>query len=191
MKQIGSYEEFVELIKKKERVFVLIYKDSGELGECAEKNLCEARSRVDAAEVYGVNVLEVRDIHGRYHIKTAPSLLDFKNGELKNVIKGCMSTQYYEQLLNDSFAVVSAKGVKPQKSVTVYSTPTCSWCGTLKNHLKVHNIRFREIDVSKDAAKAEEMKRRSGQSGVPQTDIGGQMVVGFDKARINSLLGIQ
>jgi hypothetical protein len=35
------------------------------------------------------------------------------------------------------------------------------------------------------------MVRRSGQRGVPQTDINGEMIVGFNKARINELLGIQ
>jgi glutaredoxin len=38
---------------------------------------------------------------------------------------------------------------------------------------------------------AEEMVRRSGQQGVPQTDINGEIIVGFDKARINRLLDIQ
>jgi hypothetical protein len=34
------------------------------------------------------------------------------------------------------------------------------------------------------------MVRKSGQQGVPQTEINGQMIVGFDKTKINSLLGI-
>ena len=45
-------------------------------------------------------------------------------------------------------------------------------------------------DVSKDQKAAEEMVLRSGQQGVPQTDINGQMIVGFDKNRINQLLEI-
>ncbi len=35
------------------------------------------------------------------------------------------------------------------------------------------------------------MMARSGQQGVPQTDIGGEMIVGFDKNRINLLLEIK
>jgi glutaredoxin len=46
------------------------------------------------------------------------------------------------------------------------------------------------VDVSKDQKAAEEMVRRSGQQGVPQTDINGEMIVGFDRNRINTLLGI-
>ena len=53
-----------------------------------------------------------------------------------------------------------------------------------------HGIRYREINVAADQKAAEEMVRKSGQQGVPQTDINGQIVVGFDKTKLNSLLGI-
>ncbi|MEZ4999996.1 MAG: glutaredoxin domain-containing protein [Bacteroidales bacterium] len=78
----------------------------------------------------------------------------------------------------------------PQKRVTVYSTPTCSWCNTLKTYLKDNHIIFRDIDVSTDQKAAAEMVRRSGQQGVPQTDINGTMIVGFDRARIDRMLEI-
>ncbi|HDR52963.1 MAG TPA: NrdH-redoxin [Mariniphaga anaerophila] len=79
---------------------------------------------------------------------------------------------------------------KSQKNVTVYTTPTCTWCNTIKRHLQEYGIRYREVDVSRDQKAAEEMVRRSGQQGVPQTDINGEIIVGFDKPRINRLLGI-
>ena len=50
---------------------------------------------------------------------------------------------------------------------------------------------YSEINVSKDQNAAEAMVRKSGQQGVPQTDINGTMVIGFDKVKINKLLGIQ
>jgi len=43
--------------------------------------------------------------------------------------------------------------------------------------------------VSVDRAAAEEMVQRSGQMGVPVTIIGDQVVVGFDRARLDRLLG--
>jgi glutaredoxin len=61
----------------------------------------------------------------------------------------------------------------------------------LKEHLRKNNIRFTDIDVSKDQAKAQELVRKTGQQGVPQTDINGQYVLGFDKKRVNELLGIK
>ena len=56
--------------------------------------------------------------------------------------------------------------------------------------MRKNAIRFTDIDVSRDQAQAEELVRRSGQQGVPQTDIDGEFIVGFDKNRINKLLGI-
>jgi len=74
--------------------------------------------------------------------------------------------------------------------VTVYTTPTCSWCGALKDYLRTHNVPFDEVDVSADVARARELVEKSGQYGVPVTDIDGEMVVGFDRARIDALLGL-
>jgi glutaredoxin len=51
-------------------------------------------------------------------------------------------------------------------------------------------VTFSEVDVSVDVAKAREMVAKSGQYGVPVLDIDGQVVVGFDRERINALLGI-
>jgi glutaredoxin-like YruB-family protein len=109
-----------------------------------------------------------------------------------NVVKGCNEPGFYKSLFENAVykAKMAENADKPQKRVTVYSTPTCSWCTTLKTHLKKHGIRYTDIDVSKDQTAAAEMQRRSGQLGVPQTDIGGTMIVGFDKSRINNLLGI-
>jgi glutaredoxin-like YruB-family protein len=79
----------------------------------------------------------------------------------------------------------------PKKRVTVYSTPSCPWCTTLKNYLKEKNIAFRDVDVSRDMKAAEDLVKRSGQRGVPQTDINGQIIVGFDKPRLNQMLDIK
>ena len=75
--------------------------------------------------------------------------------------------------------------------IKVYSTPTCSWCNVLKTHLRKNGIRFTDIDVSRDPKAAEDLVRKTGQQGVPQTDINGQVIVGFDKDKINRLLEIE
>jgi glutaredoxin-like YruB-family protein len=91
---------------------------------------------------------------------------------------------------NAIYTAQAKKEGKKQKSVTVYSTPTCSWCNTLKSYLKKNNIRFRDVDVSKDQKAAEAMVKKSGQQGVPQMEVNGQIVVGFDKVKINQMLEI-
>ena len=75
-----------------------------------------------------------------------------------------------------------------QPRVVVFSTPTCTYCGMAKRYLRERGIRFTEIDVSRDPQAAQDMIRKSGRQGVPQIDIGGTIVVGFDRARIDQLL---
>jgi glutaredoxin 3 len=75
-------------------------------------------------------------------------------------------------------------------TVTVYSTPTCSWCRIAKDHLRSSGVAFEDVDVATDMSRAKEMVEKSGQYGVPVIEIDGEIVVGFDRARIDSLLGI-
>lgn len=75
--------------------------------------------------------------------------------------------------------------------VKVYSTSACPYCVTLKQFLKEYNIKFEDIDVSKDKSALDEMVNKSGQMGVPVVDIDGQIVIGFDKEKICELLNIQ
>ncbi len=76
------------------------------------------------------------------------------------------------------------------KSVKVYSTPTCPYCIRLKQFLKDSNVGFEEYDVSTDQEKAQEMVDKSNQMGVPVMDIGGEIIIGFDKGAINTALGL-
>jgi glutaredoxin-like YruB-family protein len=85
---------------------------------------------------------------------------------------------------------MAAGTAKKQPTVIVFTTPTCSWCRVVKQHLKKHNIRFKEIDISKDERAARDMVRRTGQQGVPVTLIGNRPIVGFKKDEINRLLDI-
>jgi len=60
----------------------------------------------------------------------------------------------------------------------------------VKQHLRAHAVAFEEVDVSLDMQKAKAMVEKSGQYGVPVIDIDGEIVVGFDRVRINALLGL-
>lgn len=74
-------------------------------------------------------------------------------------------------------------------AVKVYSTPSCPWCTVAKRYLKSKNINFDDLDVSKSREAANEMVIKSGQRGVPVIDINGNIVVGFDRATIDKLIG--
>lgn len=81
-------------------------------------------------------------------------------------------------------------GQRPQPRVIVFSTPSCSFCNMAKKYFREKGVKFRDVDVSRDQAAARDMVRKSGQSGVPVIDIGGKVIVGFDRPKINKLLGI-
>lgn len=189
---INSFKELKSHLLKDKKNYVLLHKSGSEASDCSFGNLSKASAELSDVNVLTVDVKDVRDVHTAYNITSVPSLLTFEGDRFVNVVKGCNEPQYYISLFEESyFHAANPDQKQRQKHVTVYTTPICSWCTTLKNYLKQHNIRFTDIDVSKNQQAAEQMVRKSGQQGVPQTDIEGQIIVGFDKNRINSLLGIQ
>jgi glutaredoxin-like YruB-family protein len=76
------------------------------------------------------------------------------------------------------------------KSVTIYTTPTCHFCHAAKEFFKANSIQFTEHDVLADAAARKELVEKSGQLGVPVILVGDEIVVGFDEPKLKSLLGI-
>ncbi len=76
------------------------------------------------------------------------------------------------------------------KTVTIYSTPTCHFCQLTKDFLKEKGIAYTEFDVAHDLAKRQEMIQKSGQMGVPVTFVGEEMIIGFDKERLTASLGV-
>lgn len=78
-----------------------------------------------------------------------------------------------------------------QPKVIMFTTPTCSYCTTAKRYLREKQIRFKEVDVSKDHKAAQDMQRRAGTTGVPVILINNRPIVGFDKPKINKMLNIK
>ena len=72
--------------------------------------------------------------------------------------------------------------------VSIYTTPTCSYCHMAKSYFSQNNIEYKEYDVSKDQDKAHEMVHKTGQMGVPVIVIGNEVIVGFDKQGIEMTL---
>lgn len=191
IKEIGSLNEMQANLKAGEKNYVLLYKKGSEASDCSYQSVNRAIAETKDVHVLAADVASVRDIHTKYSITSAPSLLVFEGEKFIKTVKGCNDDNFYKSLFESALYTATSTGnEKPQKRVTVYTTPSCSWCTTIKKHLDQHGIKYREINVAKDQKAAEAMVKKSGQQGVPQTDIGGQMIVGFDKVKINTLLGI-
>ena len=75
-----------------------------------------------------------------------------------------------------------------EKNVKIYTTTRCPYCKMAKDYLKRKGVKFQEIDVSSDQAAAEEMIKKSGQIGVPQIEINGKIILGFDEAALEKEL---
>jgi len=71
------------------------------------------------------------------------------------------------------------------------STPTCVYCKLTKAFFDENKISYKEKDVTEDSSALDEMTKKSGQLGVPVTDIDGKITVGFDKGRLSELLNIK
>lgn len=188
---INNHSEFLDLLSANEKVFCLIFKPNSEISSCASTKLFDAASTSENGVLSTVDVSKVHDVHTKYGVTTAPTLLVFENGKQINQVKGCNDAKFYENLLKGAFFVGKDQNEKPTKSVTIYTTPTCTYCNSLKSYLRKHQISFREVDISKDQKQAEALVKRTRQQGVPQTDINGTFVVGFDTMKLNRLLEIQ
>ncbi|MDQ0215931.1 glutaredoxin-like YruB-family protein [Oikeobacillus pervagus] len=75
-----------------------------------------------------------------------------------------------------------------QSNITVYTTNSCPYCVMLKNFLNEQGLPFKEVNVQQDQEAAQRLIETTGQMGVPQTEVNGQWVIGFDPNTIMSLL---
>ncbi|MBA7498793.1 Glutaredoxin 3 [subsurface metagenome] len=74
------------------------------------------------------------------------------------------------------------------KKIKVYGVPGCPFCKRTKEFLKSKGLNFEDIDVAADHNLAKEMVEKSGQMSVPVTEIDEEIVIGFDKEKIEALL---
>ena len=74
--------------------------------------------------------------------------------------------------------------------VTIYSTNWCAFCKTEKQYLDHLEVEYNEKNIEEDeAAMKELLDKNNGQTtGVPVTDIAGELIFGFDRAKIDSVL---
>lgn len=73
----------------------------------------------------------------------------------------------------------------------IYSTPSCGYCKQAKDYLRNLGINVNEKDITKNPRYMQEFEKRVGShSGVPVIFLKGTKIIGFDKNKINKILGI-
>jgi len=75
-----------------------------------------------------------------------------------------------------------------QSTVTIYSATWCAFCHAAKEYLDSKNIKYDDKDVEVDPENGNEAIKLSGQRGIPVLNIGGDIIVGFDRPKIDAAL---
>jgi glutaredoxin 3 len=75
--------------------------------------------------------------------------------------------------------------------VIIYSTQYCVYCKAAKEFFAEHGVEYEEKDVAKDEEARERMIQRSGQLGVPVIEVDDEVVIGFDKKKLSTLLEVR
>jgi glutaredoxin len=79
-----------------------------------------------------------------------------------------------------------------QVRVVIYCTDWCPACRRARAYLKVNNIPFEEVNITRDRAAAARVRAMTGgHESTPTFEVGGSVVVNFDVDKLNKLLGIE
>ncbi|MEK7600123.1 MAG: glutaredoxin family protein [Patescibacteria group bacterium] len=72
--------------------------------------------------------------------------------------------------------------------ITIYGAEWCAFCHTAMRYLDDKKVAYTYIDVDKDPKSGMEAVEKSGQRGIPVIDLAGDIIVGFDRPRIDASL---
>ncbi len=72
--------------------------------------------------------------------------------------------------------------------VTIYTAVWCAFCHAAKDYLDKIGVKYTERDVEADPAAGLEAVDKSGQRGIPVIDIAGNIIIGFDRPKIDAAL---
>jgi len=193
LKWIKSRDDLRKAQEEHGEFLVLVF--WGKYSDAAQRALAEIKKfsqEYDDLPVCVVDVQKARGLHKEFGVEKVPTVLAIEKGQVTKSIEGVQSSRFYAVYFSgEAPSRAAGAGQATVRRVTVYSGPGCPACGQLKNYLRQHGVAFREVDISRDQHAAEKIARRSGMMAVPQTDINGRLVVGFDQAKLDRLLGIE
>lgn len=72
--------------------------------------------------------------------------------------------------------------------ITVYSATWCAFCHAAKDYFDKIGVSYDDKDVEADPINGAEAITKSGQRGIPVIDIAGEIIVGFDRPKIDAAL---
>lgn len=77
-----------------------------------------------------------------------------------------------------------------EPKVTIYSTTWCAFCNTEKQWLEHLGVAYNYKNIEEDEAAHNELMEKTGGNiaGVPITDIAGDIILGFDRPKLQAAL---
>jgi glutaredoxin len=85
-----------------------------------------------------------------------------------------------------------APSPEPTADVVMYCTPWCPSCRTAREFLDKHHIQYVTVDISRDRAAAERVRRwANGNETTPTFNVKGTIIVDFDQAKLEQALGLK
>jgi glutaredoxin 3 len=154
-----------------------------------------ATDRRDLASVYVVDLDELERA-GKVSARVL-SRLAFETAALAQLPPGQSSlladrapAEQPEPADPDAAAATSAEA----PVVIIYGTSWCGACREARRYLSERKIPFADRDVEKDPAAARELATKAARLGVPADrvpvlEVRGRLLIGFDRARLEALLG--
>lgn len=139
--------------------------------------------RPPPGEVWVTNLLEPAD-DGRYPLKTVP------RGQFEEIVLGSGRSSAFS--LPEGLVLPDVEPAR-EGPIVVYKTAWCGVCKQLEAYLDRKGVEYVAKDIEKDRDAAAELAAKAKQAGVPtgsvpMIDVGGELLRGFDRARLEKLL---
>lgn len=75
-----------------------------------------------------------------------------------------------------------------EKNIIIYTQTDCSACGNMKKFLSEKGLEFKEKNINDDESAYKELIEKYNSRSTPTTIIDGEVVIGFDKDKLLSLI---
>lgn len=72
--------------------------------------------------------------------------------------------------------------------MTIYTSPSCTYCQALKSYLKIINVEYKEIDVSIDQESLTKIIPKIDELKLPIAENNGKYVTGFNITKLKEIL---
>lgn len=187
---IKDHEHFGKTQEKhKEFLILVFYANFSVPAKRALAELEQFSKENKQMPIYIIDVERIKGIHKQFGVENVPTVLALRKGKVAQRVEGVESAKFYAHIFSGIYSSRYKTGKKAvSHRVIVYSGPGCPACGTAKAYLRRRGVSFRVVDISRDQHAAERLVQRSGQMAVPQIDIDGHLIVGFNQAKIDMIL---